>query len=77
MRGNDRTVHAENGGTQVVRYDRAGKWYIEYTNPDLKRRAVSVTEAAITARNLITMRGTWHKGLPGGAMFDAIVAGKR
>jgi hypothetical protein len=64
----DRTVHGEtDDGGEVVRYDRSGKWYVEY-GKGIPRRAVSVREAA-------AMTTIPRLGLPGGSMFDRIVEG--
>jgi len=43
----DRTVHGWTADlAEIVRYDRAGKWYVEYPPATLKpRRPVSVAEA--------------------------------
>ncbi len=68
----DRRVHAVSfHGTEVVRYHRAGKWYLEYA--DGTRDNVGVLDAAEFARR------TCHAvrlGLPGGAKFDKAVAGR-
>ncbi len=73
----DRTVHAVlEDGRQVVRYDRAGKWYIEPLGyPDTaKRRPVSLQEAVAVAAQT---RGTVYYGRPGGGLFDKRVATAR
>ena len=64
----DRTVHAvTRDGCEVVRYDRAGKWFIESPHA---RRALTLREAAIVA----TESGAEASlGLPGGSRFDALV----
>lgn len=65
---NDRTVHGLTiNGDEIVRYDRAGKWYIEHTD-GRRRHPVSVSTAAGMAR-----AGTWYGKKPGGKLFDAIV----
>lgn len=65
---NDRIVHGYTAdGGEVVRYDRAGKWYIEYSG---SRRHVGVREAAREAD-----RATL--GLFGGGRFDALVEALR
>ena len=64
----DRTVHGmtQDGG-QIVRYDRAGKWWIEYPPESLKpRRSVTLAGAVAEAR-----RGRAFLGRYGGRMFDA------
>lgn len=64
----DRQIHATlRDGREVVRYDRAGKWFVEGQHG---RRAVSVLEAAQTA---IQYAGEIHYGLPGGSRFDSAV----
>lgn len=62
----DRLVHGmTNDGGQIVRYNRAGKWYIEY--PDRKRRFVDIRQAVDAA-----LTGTARLGLPGGGVFDRL-----
>lgn len=64
----DRVVHGHDSeGAEIVRYDRAGKWYIE--PKDGKRRQVSLDEAARAA-----VAGTTWGNSYGGARFDARVA---
>lgn len=65
----DRTVHAENEACEIVRYDRAGKWYIEPRNGE--RRHVGVRQAAVSAAMARDM--TIHRGRRGGAAFDRAV----
>jgi hypothetical protein len=61
----DRRVHAELAdGSQLVRYERAGKWFHE--GPGLRRR-ITLHEAAELA---MTPRTVVHSGLPGGQMFE-------
>ena len=77
----DRTVHAsiDGGGIEIVRYDRAGKWYIEiaadYGRPGLpaERFHVGVREAASRAHALRERGGVVNFGLPGGRSFDIMV----
>lgn len=45
----DRTVHASYPGMEIVRYDRAGKWYFEPTESTLPRQKVTVRQAAEAA----------------------------
>jgi hypothetical protein len=70
----DRTIHAEVPGiVEVVRYDRAGKWYIEPLTPGLPRQHVTVTEAAEYATFPEISSGrkwVYYPGLPGGKQFD-------
>jgi hypothetical protein len=67
----DRTIHAVcEDGRAIVRYDRAGRWYIEHGT---KRRPVSVREAADVAVQAWRGLGVVYLGLPGGGAFDAKV----
>jgi hypothetical protein len=68
----DRRIHARDySGVEIVRYDRAGKWYAEQ---DGHRSHISVSKAVAVARYLLDNdRGEVFFGLPGGAMFDAKV----
>lgn len=62
----DRTVHGTTAdGGQIVRYDRAGKWYVEYKD-GRPCRHVTVQRAADLAVEALT-------GVPGGRRFDALV----
>lgn len=63
----DRTVHAENEHCEIVRYDRAGKWYLEPKQSGLQRRRIGIASAAVEAARTGT---TVHFGLPGGGAFD-------
>lgn len=70
MSQDDRRAHGTTAdGGEIVRYDRAGKWYVEY--PDGQpRRAVSVGSAALLA----TRPGAEvRRGVPGGGRFDALI----
>lgn len=72
----NRTVHAEFRGefgrmVEVVRYERAGKWWLEW---DGGRRAVSVADAATHA---VSRSGVVFLGRPGGRLFDAKVCQSR
>lgn len=64
----DRTVHAENEHCEIVRYDRAGKWYLEPKQSGLQRRRVGIGSTAVEAVRAPGM--TIHFGLPGGGAFD-------
>lgn len=66
----DRIVHGWTAdGGEIARYDRAGKWYIEYpSNTDRKRRQVTLDEAAKAA-----IAGKVVLGRYGGTRFDALV----
>jgi hypothetical protein len=71
----DRRVHAACEGFEVVRYERAGKWYIEPLLDGRRRERVSIGEAArraVYARD--PLGGVIHIGLPGGQTFDRLVA---
>lgn len=63
----DRRVHAELGDEQVVRYERAGKWYIE--SGDM-RFGIPLNYAARRAVQLREKGGFVHLGIPGGSAFD-------
>jgi hypothetical protein len=68
----DRTVHAWGDSGEVVRYDRAGKWYFE--PKDGPRRLLGVSDAAIKALWLwYHDNGSVNFGLAGGGMFDQMV----
>lgn len=65
----DRTVHIElPDGREVVRYDRAGKWYIE--GPNITRLQLDLFHAAAQA---IRPGARVFTGRPGGRAFDAAV----
>lgn len=66
----DRTVHARfdrwdgmavRYGTEVVRYDRAGKWYLEFIRTGDPRKRVSLSDAATAA--------AWGAHYGGGEIF--------
>lgn len=62
----DRIVHGLYDGGEIVRYDRAGKWYLE--GPLKRRLHLVVAEAAALAAS-----GTWYSDRSGGQAFDAKV----
>ena len=65
----DRRVHASSDrGVEVVRYERAGKWYLEM--PGVPRRRIKLDEAVQQATLPWV---TWREGVPGGSTFDARV----
>lgn len=69
----DRRVHAVlPDGTEVVRYDRAGKWYLE--KQGTQYRKVLVQDAARKAS--VPGAGVTFD-LPGGKQFDSIVRKRR
>jgi hypothetical protein len=67
----DRTVHCtidpeSDNPIEIVRYDRAGKWFYESRT---KRRPLRFEQAvayAVEDRPSVI----WHAGLPGGSRFD-------
>ena len=79
----DRTVHAAlvepRLKTEIVRYDRQGRWYVEYDGAASQRkvRIPSVHDAAQMAIDLEADGGTIYTGRPGGQQFDTKVAGAR
>lgn len=68
----DRTVHATTGdGGALVRYERSGKWYLEYPG-DTGRRRPRRCVLVRTAVELATAPGSKaFLGLAGGQVFDA------
>ena len=72
----DRRVHASDGRVEVVRYEKAGKWYIEIPADDrhpFERVHVGVSRAAQEAIILEDRGGMIHLGIPGGKTFDDLV----
>ncbi len=63
----DRTVHAVVQGMEVVRYDRAGRWYGE-SLATTQRGALTLTQAVAPAKQ---PGARVLLGLPGGGAFDA------
>lgn len=77
MTGGDRTVHgrAPRGfgpANEIVRYDKAGKWYLEWDDGDRIRLRFEDAVGMASHPN-----GTAHLGLPGGRHFDAAVRRKK
>lgn len=72
-----RTVHASHpAGEEIVRYNRAGKWYIELVSPSVdapKRKQVTIAQAARRAEVLAEQGGEIHLRRPGGTSFDRLV----
>lgn len=68
----DRTVHAECSSFEVVRYERAGKWYVETRDGKL-REHIGIAEATHRARSATVLGGTIHFRRQGGRLFDARV----
>ena len=67
----DRTVHAVHpDGDAIVRYDRAGKWFLEEV--DGRRHPLQIPTAVDAAVRWVRHEdGTIRYGLPGGTVFDA------
>lgn len=66
-----RTVHARYEGMEIVRYDRAGKWYLEPLDPSLRRQHVTLAKAVQAAIwGAAFTNGRAFLGKPGGAAFD-------
>lgn len=75
-RSSDRTVHASISGAEIVRYDRAGKWYLEPTIG--RRQHITLREAALKARYWEqNVAGAIFFGRSGGSAFDRIAGGDR
>lgn len=70
----DRRVHATYQGMDIVRYDRAGKWYLEPVDRSLPRQKVTVKEAAAQALWGHEHGGSIYLGLQGGTTFDRLVS---
>lgn len=71
----NRTVHARScDGHELVRYERAGKWYVEYAD-GRPRAAQTLTGACLVAHLWESLQlGVVLRGQPGGKMFDARLA---
>ncbi len=72
----DRTVHASYPGMEIVRYDRAGKWYFEPLDSSLPRQKVTVREAAhqaVWATEHFESAGRIFWDRKGGSRFDRLV----
>ena len=68
----DRTVHVTipcDPPMEVVRYDRAGTWWVESVG--LRPRRILLAEAVRMADP--NLAAVWHEGRPGGTRFDAAV----
>lgn len=66
----DRTVHATSStGDEVVRYDRAGRWWLE--RADGTRAPLRLTTAVAEAIVIARTGGRVHLGRLGGGRFDA------
>jgi hypothetical protein len=70
----DRRVHATYTDMDIVRYNRAGKWYLEPRIPGLPRQHVKVKDAVTSALwGYQHSHGIIYPGLPGGTTFDRLV----
>ncbi|WP_158303269.1 HNH endonuclease [Prauserella endophytica] len=68
----DRRVHIRlRDGREVVRYDRAGKWFVEF--PEGRRHLLKLSEAVEWA---FDKGAEVIFGVPGGARFDGLVRQK-
>jgi hypothetical protein len=71
----DRTVHASlKDGSEIVRYDREGRWYLEW--PDGSERQVLKVRDAVELAADPDKVDQVYSGLPGGAQFDRKIAMK-
>lgn len=67
-------IHAETDVERIVRYNRAGKWYIEGDFDGGWRMQVPISQAVARAIQLRDFfGGKIHLGCPGGQTFDARV----
>lgn len=73
--GNDRTVHARGGAVELVRYDKAGRWYVEGNGS--KERVKTVADAVAIALMFERNGGEIFLFRPGGNQFDSKVRGAR
>jgi hypothetical protein len=75
----NRIVHARSGSgeTEVVRYDRQGRWYLEERQAGIRIRMKTVQMAAEIALDLEDHGGEVLFGQPGGLQFEAKVNGAR
>lgn len=70
----DRTVHAETDAIEVVRYDRAGKWYLEPRDKRLPRQHVKIADAVKYAVWAAANEGgRINFGVSGGSTFDSMI----
>jgi hypothetical protein len=65
---NDRTVHARDGELEIVRYDRAGKWFVEY-KPARGRSAYQTNLAGAVGLACSPTAKVFY-GKRGGKLFD-------
>lgn len=68
----DRTVHAETGYAEVVRYDRAGVWYVENRKRDSVewRTRMPLQHVVWWITEQPQNEVTYHFGRKGGLQFD-------
>lgn len=66
----DRRVHGRAVTGEIVRYERAGKWYLEW--PDGNRIRLRLADAASMAAHP-NDQAEAYLGVPGGRSFDAAV----
>lgn len=70
-RNSDRTVHAFGDSAEVVRYEQAGKWFIEFKGWGIPCQQVKIDEAVRKAIWLWNKdNGSVNFGRPGGSVFD-------
>lgn len=69
----DRRVHARTDAAELVRYGRAGKWYIEPFDAS-PRASVTLNKAVdVAMRWWYAEHGTPIIGVPGGSRFDRMI----
>lgn len=79
MTDDDRRVHARSaaGNMEIVRYERPGRWFLEYERGSLVPYSrLTVYKAAELAIEWYGVGGHIFLGVPGGRRFDAIVRGR-
>lgn len=70
----DRTVHASHGDEKLVRYDRQGKWFVEFSPANLRpARRVHFAAAVDIAKRMKAEGGRIYLHKPGGSAFDRAV----
>lgn len=70
-----RTVHARGGEIELVRYDKAGRWWVEGNGS--KERVKTVADAVAIALMFERNGGEILLHQPGGNQFDSKVRGAR
>lgn len=73
---NDRIVHASGGdlAVELVRYDKAGKWYIEPRDKSLPRQHVNIDQAVQVAIYWwYNTNGSPQFDQPGGLQFNRLL----